>query len=116
MNRELGADFDLAAFEHRAFFNPDLQRIEMHLASRAKQTVRVCGRNIAFEAGETIHTENSYKYTLDSFAALARAAGWTRLTAWTDPQGYFSVQALRASAGAGSPLRALSAELAAGSP
>jgi uncharacterized SAM-dependent methyltransferase len=68
----------------------------MHLASRRRQQVSVCGRVIEFRAGETIHTENSYKYTIESFGALARGSGWTPLTAWTDSQGYFSVQALRA--------------------
>ena len=58
--------------------------------------MRVAGRTIDFRAGETIHTENSYKYTLESFGALARGAGWTPAAAWTDTNGYFSVQALTA--------------------
>jgi uncharacterized SAM-dependent methyltransferase len=66
----------------------------MHLASRKRQTVKVCGRSFNFRAGETIHTENSYKYTMESFAAMARGAGWTPVAAWSDPKGYFSVQAL----------------------
>jgi L-histidine Nalpha-methyltransferase len=94
INRELGADFDLTAFEHHAIYNGDLRRIEMHLASRKAQKVRVCGRSFEFRAGETIHTENSYKYTVDGFAALARGAGWTTRAAWTDPDKYFSVHAL----------------------
>jgi dimethylhistidine N-methyltransferase len=96
INRELGADFDPAKFCHQAFYNRERQRIEMHLASRVRQQVEVCGRTIEFRAGETIHTENSYKYTVDSFGALARGCGWTPVTAWSDPDGYFSVQALRA--------------------
>jgi dimethylhistidine N-methyltransferase len=96
INRELGADFDLAGFCHQAFYNRERQRIEMHLASRRRQQVNVYGRMIEFRAGETIHTENSYKYTVESFGALARGCGWTPVTAWTDPDGYFSVQALRA--------------------
>jgi dimethylhistidine N-methyltransferase len=96
INRELGANFDLATFSHQAFYNRERQRIEMHLASRVRQQVRVCGRLIEFRAGETIHTENSYKYTVESFGALARGAGWTPVAAWTDADGYFSVQALRA--------------------
>jgi dimethylhistidine N-methyltransferase len=96
INRELGADFDLASFCHQAFYNRERQRIEMHLASRVRQRVSVCGRTIEFRAGETIHTENSYKYTIESFGALARGAGWTTVAAWTDADGYFSVQALRA--------------------
>ena len=59
---------------------------------------------IEFRAGETIHTENSYKYTVESFGALARGAGWTPVAAWTDPDGYFSVQALAAAAEAESHL------------
>jgi dimethylhistidine N-methyltransferase len=94
MNRELGADFDVPAFEHRAFFNPDLSRIEMHLVSTAAQTVTIGGHRFAFAAGETIHTENSYKYTVESFRELARSAGWEPAQAWTDPDGLFSVHAL----------------------
>jgi dimethylhistidine N-methyltransferase len=94
INRELGANFDLASFSHEAFYNAERNRIEMHLASKKRQKVRVAGRTIEFRAGETIHTENSYKYTLESFGALARGAGWTPAAAWTDINGYFSVQAL----------------------
>ena len=93
INRELGADFDLAAFEHHAFYNAERNRIEMHLASTRRQKVRVCGTTIDFRAGETIHTENSYKYTVESFQALAHGSGWSPLTVWTD--GLFSVHALR---------------------
>jgi dimethylhistidine N-methyltransferase len=96
INRELGADFDPASFSHQAFYNRERARIEMHLASRVRQRVGVCGRGIEFRAGETIHTENSYKYTTESFGALARGCGWTPVTAWSDADGYFSVQALRA--------------------
>jgi dimethylhistidine N-methyltransferase len=98
INRELGADFDLDAFSHHAFFNTERRRIEMHLASRKRQTVRVAGRSIDFRAGETIHTENSYKYTVESFGALARGAGWSPVALWTDPKGWFSVQALTVTA------------------
>ena len=94
INRELGGDFDLDNFSHQAFYNSERRRVEMHLASRKRQTVHVCGRPIEFRAGETIHTESSYKYTVESFGALARGAGWTPLAAWSDPQGNFSVQAL----------------------
>jgi dimethylhistidine N-methyltransferase len=93
INRELGADFDLSTFEHHAFYNREQRRIEMHLASTKRQNVKVGGTAINFAAGETIHTENSYKYTLGSFAALARGAGWSPLKVWTD--GQFSVHALR---------------------
>jgi dimethylhistidine N-methyltransferase len=94
INRELGGDFDLAGFSHQAFYNSERHRIEMHLASKTRQRVRVAGRMIEFRAGETIHTENSYKYTLESFAALARGAGWSPLSVWTDAGGMFSVHAL----------------------
>lgn len=94
MNRELGAKFNLASFEHHAFFNRERSRIEMHLASLKRQRIKLCGACIDFRAGETIHTENSYKYSIESFGALARGAGFTPLAVWTDPDGYFSVHAL----------------------
>jgi dimethylhistidine N-methyltransferase len=97
INRELGADFDLAGFCHQAFYNTERRRVEMHLASRKRQKVRIAGRVIEFRAGETIHTESSYKYTVESFGALARGCGFTPAAQWTDPQGYFSVQALTVS-------------------
>ena len=92
INRELGGAFDLATFEHHAFYNREQDRIEMHLASTKRQKVKVAGTAIAFRAGETIHTENSYKYTIDSFQALARGSGWSPLEVWSD--GLFSVHAL----------------------
>ena len=95
INRDLAGRFDLATFVHRAVFNADASRIEMHLVSRAAQTVRVGSESFAFAEGETIHTESSYKYTLATFRALAERAGWSWLTAWTDPQALFSVHALR---------------------
>jgi dimethylhistidine N-methyltransferase len=92
INRELGADFDLGAFEHHALYNDQHHRIEMHLASTKRQKVRVAGTTIDFRAGETIHTENSYKYTVESFQALARGSGWSPRKTWSD--GLFSVHAL----------------------
>jgi len=94
MNHELGANFDPCAFEHHAFYNRELSRIEMHLASRKRQKVRVAGRTIELRAGETIHTENSYKYTIDTFACLAQGAGWISRAVFTDPQHYFSIHVL----------------------
>ncbi len=85
LNREAGADFDPAGFDHRALWNAAEGRIEMHLVSRRAQQVRVAGSLIAFAAGESIHTENSYKHTLPGFAALARAGGWATARVWTDP-------------------------------
>jgi len=95
-NREIGAEFDLDAFAHRAFFNEPASRVEMHLASRKHQTVRALGQTFAFAPGETIHTENSYKHTLDGFAQLARKAGWRSERAWTDRDRLFSIHVLRA--------------------
>ncbi|MEJ2388810.1 MAG: L-histidine N(alpha)-methyltransferase [Chromatiaceae bacterium] len=95
INRELGADFDLAAFEHDAFFNAAESRIEMHLVSRADQSVRVASERFGFRAGESIHTESSYKYTIEGFQALAREAGFEAERCWTDPERLFSVHCLR---------------------
>src|SRR5207302_810512 len=75
INRELGGDFDLRGFAHYAFYNPGPGRIEMHLVSLARQTVSVGEHRFAFDAGESIHTENSYKYSIDEFQALAAQAG-----------------------------------------
>ncbi len=100
INREIGGTFKLDCFEHRAFYNRERQRIEMHLASLKRQKVKVAGETIEFSAGETIHTENSYKYSIDSLAALARGVGWQQAGVWTDPRNYFSIQAFTR---AGSP-------------
>ena len=94
INRELDGTFDPAGFCHKAFYNSERHRIEMHLASKKSQKVRVAGHMIEFRAGETIHTENSYKYTLEAFGALARGSGWTPTAVWTDDKKYFTVQAL----------------------
>jgi dimethylhistidine N-methyltransferase len=96
INHELGGSFDLKTFEHHAFFNRERSRIEMHLASTKRQKVKVDGEIIEFRAGETIHTENSYKYTIESFGALARGAGWKVSKHWTDAANYFAVFALAA--------------------
>jgi dimethylhistidine N-methyltransferase len=96
MNRELGTNFDLAAFDHRAIYNREQHRIEMHLISKRPQMVRVCGRSISFTTGESIHTENSYKYSIERFYQLARSSGWAPLKSWTDSGRMFSVHALRA--------------------
>ncbi len=94
INDELGADFDLEQFSHRAFYNALAGRIEMHLMSRCPQTVHLGGTTIAFEEEETILTECSYKYSLPEFAALASAAGFAVRKIWTDPEQRFSVQYL----------------------
>lgn len=82
LNRECGADFDLAAFEHRAVWNAIEGRVEMHLASRTDQVVVLGGRRIAFAAGETIHTENSYKYHPEQLDGIATRAGWELVERW----------------------------------
>src|SRR6201996_545814 len=84
INRELGGNFDLSSFTHRAIYNRERHRIEMHLISKKPQTVRLLGTSLAFRAGESIHTENSYKYSLDRLTALARGAGWEAQKSWTD--------------------------------
>ncbi|AOK57698.1 dimethylhistidine N-methyltransferase [Burkholderia ubonensis] len=94
-NAELGADFDLDGFAHHAFYDPQRQRIEMHLVSVRAQAVRICGRTFRFDAGERIHTENSYKSTVDGFHAIARRAGFEPDAVWTDDARLFSVHWLR---------------------
>jgi dimethylhistidine N-methyltransferase len=94
LNRELDADFDVDAFAHKAVFNEDKRRIEMHLVSSKAQSVRLNGQTISFRAGETIHTECSYKYTLDTFRSLAAEAGWDVQKTWLDANRYFSIQYL----------------------
>ncbi|WP_458760386.1 L-histidine N(alpha)-methyltransferase [Afipia sp. TerB] len=97
INRELGGNFDLAGFAHRAIYNRERHRIEMHLVSLKAQTVRIQGRDISFRDGESIHTESSYKYSIDRFQELARSAGWKLQASWTDPEKMFSVHAVVAS-------------------
>jgi L-histidine Nalpha-methyltransferase len=97
INRELGGTFNLADFEHHAFYNRERSRVEMHLASLKRQKAKVAGETIEFRAGETIHTENSYKYSVEKLAALARGAGWNPVKLWTDPDDYFSIQMFRLS-------------------
>jgi dimethylhistidine N-methyltransferase len=94
INRELHGDFDLDAFDHEARVDAQRQRVEMHLVSRRAQRVQVMGHPFRFEAGESIHTENSYKYSLPKFAQLAARAGWTHLQRWVDGQSRFAVHVL----------------------
>jgi uncharacterized SAM-dependent methyltransferase len=88
--------FDLAAFDHSAPFVREMSRIEMHLVSRRRQTVRICllDEVYTFEAGETINTENSHKYTPDAFRQLAGAAGLSVTRRWTDGRHWFGVSLL----------------------
>lgn len=91
INRELGANFDIRSFRHRAEYVPALGRIEMHLESLCEQQVSIAGRSIEFRRGETIHTENSYKYTVPDFQALAARAGFSARASWVDERRYFSI-------------------------
>ena len=90
-NRDLGADFDLAGFAHYAHYNPDAQRIEMHLIARRAQRVTLCGESFDFAEGEALHTENSYKHTVVGFHALARRAGFKPGAVWVDAARDFSL-------------------------
>lgn len=94
INRELGANFDVDAFEHVAHYNDEEGRIEMHLRSRNAQTVSVAGESFAFAEGETIHTENSYKYHPDEFKTLTEEAGWQRECLWLADGGIFAITLL----------------------
>jgi dimethylhistidine N-methyltransferase len=94
INRELDGNFVLDAFEHVAIYNSEHDRIEMHLAAKRDQVVAVAGERFTVRANERIHTENSYKYSIDGFAALAERAGWETNKVWTDSAELFSVHAL----------------------
>ncbi len=94
-NHEAGADFDTAMWMHSAFYNPPHRRIEMHLVSRCEQRVSVAGHSFTLDEGDSIHTENSYKYSVPGFQALACAAGWTPQAVWTDADRTFSMHLLR---------------------
>jgi dimethylhistidine N-methyltransferase len=90
-NQELGADFDLEGFAHYAPYDPVAQRIEMYLVSLKNQRVRILGEDFDFAAGEAVHTEDSHKYTIASFQALAASAGWSPRAVWCDPEKLFSL-------------------------
>lgn len=94
INRELGAGIDLKTFRHKAIYDPIEGRIEMHLVSTVTQELYIAGRRFRFRAGETIHTENSYKYEIAQFQTVARAAGWRPARVWTDAHRQFSVHEL----------------------
>ena len=89
--REIGADFDLGGFSHRAVWNTEESRMEMHLVSRTAQTVHIDGRSFDFAEGESLHTENSYKFTRAGFEALAASAGWRLGRSWVSPPPEFAV-------------------------
>ena len=91
LNREAGADFDLAAFRHQAIWNDAESRIEMHLFATRDQTVHLGGSTISLHEGESIHTENSYKHTPERIVSIARRAGWEIQQVWKDHAGLFGV-------------------------
>jgi dimethylhistidine N-methyltransferase len=93
LNRELSADFDPAAFAHRAVWNEESSRIEMHLVSRESQQVRLAALDLVveFQSGESIHTENSYKYSPGQAETLLAQAGFAPAECWTDPREWFAV-------------------------
>ena len=97
MNRELAADFNVGSFEHRAHYDEKAGRIEMHLVSKRDQRVHIGGRTFHFEKGESLHTENSYKYSIEEFQALAHGAGFHAAHWWVDPQALFSIHYLTGS-------------------
>ncbi|MFN2508912.1 MAG: L-histidine N(alpha)-methyltransferase [Chthoniobacterales bacterium] len=90
-NRELGADFNLPCWFHRAVYNEREGRVEMYLISKVDQTVRVGGREFRFATGERIITEFSYKHSVPGFTALAVSAGFRRSRVWSDPRQFFAV-------------------------
>lgn len=94
MQRELGAQLDTSGYTHRAYYNGEHGRIEMHLVSRRKQTIRLGKESFTFDAGETIHTENSYKYSAQEFEQLAHTAGWHLKSTWHDEDELFNVHYL----------------------
>ncbi|MCG8405031.1 MAG: L-histidine N(alpha)-methyltransferase [Phycisphaerales bacterium] len=94
INRELGADFDVDQFQHEAIYNPELGRIEMHLVSQKDQSVDFGDETITFKKGESIHTENSHKFSLEDFCRVAGDAGLQVENVWLDNDRLFSVQYL----------------------
>jgi dimethylhistidine N-methyltransferase len=94
INRELDGDIDVDTFRHHAFYNENAGRIEMHLVSECTQTLRIDGHSYDFAAGESIHTESSYKYTIAGFMALAEQAGFRSEAIWLDDEALFSLHYL----------------------
>jgi len=95
INRELDGNLEIARFEHLAFYSEEKGRMELYLKSLADQTATIAGRRFQFAEGERIHTENSYKYAIPEFHALAARAGFTAVHTWTDPGELFSVHYFR---------------------
>ena len=95
LRREYGAKVDADGFSYDARYNEELGRVEINLVSLREQEIRLDGRAFAFASGERLHSEYSYKYTIDGFQRLARLAGYQPEAVWTDPRNYFSVHYLR---------------------
>ena len=95
LNRELNANFNIDHFHHRAFYNQDHDRIEMHLESSRDQLVQIADQTFRFRKGETIHTENSHKYSISGFQKMALQAGFHPVKVWTDANDLFSIQYLQ---------------------
>lgn len=91
LQREIGAKLDPELFDHQAFYNAELGRVEMHLVSREQQAIEINSQRFEFDQGESIHTESSYKYTIDEFIELAGRAGFSSRKVWTDPDQLFSL-------------------------
>ncbi|HLF23540.1 MAG TPA: L-histidine N(alpha)-methyltransferase, partial [Burkholderiales bacterium] len=98
LRREYGAKVDADGFSYDARYNEELGRVEINLVSLREQEIRLDGRAFAFASGERLHSEYSYKYTIDGFQRLARLAGYQPEAVWTDPRNYFSVHYLRLTA------------------
>ena len=94
LNREFGCNFDVDQFEHRAIYDAQHSRVEMHLVSLVPQTATVCGKTVTFEIGETILTEYSHKYTISTFTEIAEQAGFQSRRVWMDPEELFSIHLL----------------------
>lgn len=95
INREIGADFDVESFHHYAFYNAPKGRVEMHLVSGKDQKVTVAGIPFRFMEGETIHTENSHKYTTAEFRSLSEKAGWSLINTWHDEKERFRIHLMQ---------------------
>nr|CRH05763.1 Conserved protein of unknown function [Candidatus Magnetococcus massalia] len=95
INREVGADFDLGQFEHHAFYDEQLNRIEMHLISQQDQAVHMGGHQFQFSQDETIHTESSHKYSVKTFQQMAAKAGFYDEAVWVDENNFFSIHFMR---------------------
>lgn len=95
LNNKYGSNFDEKKFEHKAFFNSEKSRVEMHLISKVNHSVKIFDEKINFIMGESIHTENSYKYTYQSFQVLVESAGYKIQNFYSDEKSYFGIFILK---------------------